>query len=643
MKTHYAIQPPDLSSLCLAITEHAPLPMATVEGASHIVRYVNPAFCRLLDKPSEQLVGIPFCKMLPERDECVTLLDRVFRTGKPESHTEQEHSKPHPGFWSFTMWPVLADERPVGVMIQVTETAQFQEKTLAMNEALMLGSLRQHELTEAADSLNVQLQSEIAERKQVEEALHKAGALQRAIFNSANFSSIATDAKGVIQIFNVGAERMLGYAAAEVMNKITPADISDPQELIARAKALSVELATPITPGFEALVFKASRGIEDIYELTYIRKDGSRFSAVVSVTALRDAQDVIIGYLLIGTDNTARKLVEAEQKKLDQRLRDQQFYTRSLIESNIDALMTTDPSGIITDVNKQMEALTGCTRDELIGAPFKSHFTDPERAEAAIKLVLSEKKVTDYELTARARDGKQTVVSYNATTFYDRGRTLQGVFAAARDVTERKEDEAQLRFLMRELTHRSKNLLAVIQAMARQTARYAGSTESFLEKFNARLQALAASHDILFKEEWQSASLADLVRLQLGPYLDRRESQVSVEGPTVLLKPDAAQNLGYALHELATNAAKYGALSVPEGRVSIAWRWLPEADGNGVELDWVESGGPAVVKPAHRGFGSMVIEGNLARELDTQVDLAFRAEGVQCKILLPPGRLTAIR
>jgi signal transduction histidine kinase/AmiR/NasT family two-component response regulator len=159
-------------------------------------------------------------------------------------------------------------------------------------------------------------------RKQAEEALLKAGALQSAIFNSANFSSIATDAKGVIQIFNVGAERMLGYTAAEVMNKITPADISDPQELIARAKALSVELATPITPGFEALVFKASRGIEDIYELTYIRKDGSRFGAVVSVTALRDAQDVIIGYLLIGTDNTARQAVEVERALLDQALQD---------------------------------------------------------------------------------------------------------------------------------------------------------------------------------------------------------------------------------------------------------------------------------------------------------------------------------
>ena len=123
------------------------------------------------------------------------------------------------------------------------------------------------------------------------ESLLKAGDLQSAIFNSANFSSIATDAKGVIQIFNVGAERMLGYTAADVMNKITPADISDPQEVIARAKALSLELDTPISPGFEALVFKASRGIEDIYELTYIRKDGSRFPAVVSVTALRDAQD----------------------------------------------------------------------------------------------------------------------------------------------------------------------------------------------------------------------------------------------------------------------------------------------------------------------------------------------------------------
>jgi signal transduction histidine kinase len=152
--------------------------------------------------------------------------------------------------------------------------------------------------------------TEINERIRTNEILLKAGALQRAILNSANFSSIATDAHGVIQIFNVGAERMLGFTADEVVNKITPATLSDKPELIARASALSLEFGTTITPGFEALVFKASRGIEDIYELTYCRKDGSRFPAVVSVTALRDADEVIIGFLLIGTDNSARKQAE---------------------------------------------------------------------------------------------------------------------------------------------------------------------------------------------------------------------------------------------------------------------------------------------------------------------------------------------
>ncbi len=458
-------------------------------------------------------------------------------------------------------------------------------------------------------------------RKQAEEALLKAGALQSAIFNSANFSSIATDANGVIQIFNVGAERMLGYTAAEVMNKITPADISDPQEVIARAKTLSVELNTPITPGFEALVFKASRGIEDIYELTYIRKDGSRFPAVVSVTALRDAQGGIIGYLLIGTDNTARKQVEAERMLLDQRVRDQQFYTRSLIESNIDALMTTDPRGIITDVNKQMELLTGCTRDELIGAPFKDYFTDPERAEAGIKLVLDEGKVTDYELTARARDGKETVVSYNATTFHDRDRKLRGVFAAARDVTERSRFEMQMReqaAKLSDLHHRKDEFLAMLSHELRSplapianAVRLLGlnkASESLIqqqargiiERQMGQLQHLVndllevsriTSGRIQIRRETIAVSgIVEVAVETARPLIEQRRHELTVSLPPepIWLHADAAR-LEQVVVNLLTNAAKY---TEEGGHI-----WLTVELEGGVpvaELVRVQSGSPPI-------------------------------------------------
>ena len=201
--------------------------------------------------------------------------------------------------------------------------------------------------------------AELYESEQAKEVLLKAGALQHAILNSANFSSIATDARGVIQIFNVGAERMLGYAAAEVMNKITPADLSDHQELIARAAALSLEVGTPITPGFEALVFKASRGIEDIYPLTYCRKDGSRFPAIVSVTALRDANEAIIGYLLIGTDNTARK--QAEEALLKAGALQSAIFNSANFSS-----IATDAHGVIQIFNVGAERMLGYDAAEVM-------------------------------------------------------------------------------------------------------------------------------------------------------------------------------------------------------------------------------------------------------------------------------------
>ncbi|MGA8590385.1 MAG: HWE histidine kinase domain-containing protein [Pseudolabrys sp.] len=218
-----------------------------------------------------------------------------------------------------------------------------------------------------------------------------------------------------------------------------------------------------------------------------------------------------------------------------------------------------------------------------------------------------------------------------------------GLTCASVDVTERKEGEAHLRLLLRELTHRSKNLLAVIQAMARQTARHTGSVETFLAQFGARLQALAASHDLLIRESWYGASLGELVRSQLGGYLDGLATQISIEGPAIAIKPEAAQNLGLALHELAVNAAKFGALSAPTGRVAITWNRLENVDGNAVELDWREKLGPKVRTRRRKGFGSMVIERNLARALDAKVDLEFDPDGLHCHIVIPANQILVLR
>jgi PAS domain S-box-containing protein len=261
----------------------------TVHADTGLIETMNPAAERMFGYAAAELIAQHLSVLIPE-------LEREERNGSLDYYRASEK------------------EQAIGIGREVTGRRQDGSHfplEIAVSE-MWLGGKR----------FFTGVLRDISARKQAEEALLKAGALQSAIFNSANFSSIATDARGVIQIFNVGAERMLGYTAAEVMNKITPADISDPLEVVIRAETLSRELGTPIAPGFEALVFKALRGIEDIYELTYIRKDGSRFPAVVSVTALRDAQEAIIGYLLIGTDNTARKKVEEERSLLDHALQE---------------------------------------------------------------------------------------------------------------------------------------------------------------------------------------------------------------------------------------------------------------------------------------------------------------------------------
>ena len=314
------------------------------------------------------------------------------------------------------------------------------------------------------------------------EALLKTGALQNAIFTSANFSSIATDEKGVIQIFNVGAEQMLGYAAADVVNKITPADISDPQELIARAAALSLELATTITPGFEALVFKASRGIEDIYELTYIRKDGSRFPAIVSVTALRDDHDGIIGYLLIGTDNTARK--RAEEALLEAGALQSAIFNSVNFSS-----IATDEKGVIQIFNVGAERMLGYAAADVMNTITPADISDPLEGVARAAALSAELGTTItpgfealvfkasrgiediYELTYIRKDGSRFPAIVSVTALRDDQDSIIGYLLIGTDNTARKHVEADRKYIAQMLQEKNVELEAAKSVAERTVER----------------------------------------------------------------------------------------------------------------------------------------------------------------------------
>ena len=447
--------------------------------------------------------------------------------------------------------------------------------------------------------------------------------MQSAIFNSANFSSIATDAKGVIQIFNVGAERMLGYTAAEVVNKITPAHISDPQEVVARAKALSVELGTPITPGFEALAFKASRGIEDIYELTYIRKDGSRFPAVVSVTALRDAEDDIIGYLLIGTDNTARK--EAEEALLKA-----SALQTAIFDSATFSSIATDSKGVIQIFNVGAERMMGYSAAEVVNKITPADLHDPDEVIARANALSLEfgtpiapgfealvfkasRGIEDiYELTKIRKDGSRFPAVVSVTALRDTHNSIIGYLLIGTDNSarshakeERKKLEAaleeirqdQLRFKDEFLSHVSHELRSPLTAIKQFTTILLGGLAGELNKEQREYQ------QIVLKNIRQLQSMIDdlleVTRLESGKLtieLERLSVAMAVtdtfntfEGTArakgVALSYDVPPNLpsGYAdqtrfrqvLIILLDNAIKF---TPTGGAVTIEARVLEEDD-----------------------------------------------------------------
>jgi two-component sensor histidine kinase/PAS domain-containing protein len=246
----------------------------------------------------------------------------------------------------------------------------------------------------------------------------------------------------------------------------------------------------------------------------------------------------------------------------------------------------------------------------------------------------SQELETNFELFGRKRSFYLLIEALR-----DEQDAVLGTTSVAVDLSERKANEDQLRLLLRELTHRCKNMLAVIHAIARQTASRTRSVEDFLDRFSARLVAIGASHDLLIADNWEGASLRMLVEQQLGEHADRFGEQIAIEGEDVMLKPEAVQNLGLALHELATNAQKYGSLSDPHGEVRIQWQFCEEASK--LKLIWQERGGPPVTPPVRSGFGRAMIETVVGKALEGNVSLSFPPKGVRCVIVIPSAQVTS--
>jgi len=346
----------------------------------------------------------------------------------------------------------------------------------------------------------------------------------------------------------------------------------------------------------------------------------------------------IEGISCLAVDITRFRLLESEQRRLNDEMKTtMQRYELALSESRV-TVFTQDREFRYTSISN---SLAGRAAEDIIGQTDEDILSGDGRD--TIIALKQQSLVTgtpqNGEINLRHSDGGLRWLDLHIEPLRDVTDQTVGLIGTALDITKRKEDEAHLRLLLRELTHRSKNLLAIIQAVARQTAHHTNSAEGFVVQFEARLQAIAASHDALVENGWHGASLFELAELQLRPFVDAFDKQVSIQGPSVLLNPEAAQALGLALHELANNAKKFGALSVPEGQVSMTWVRVPHPDGDSIEIKWIESGGPAVLAPVARRFGSMVIERNLERAVGGKATFAFLAAGVQCDILIPPEQL----
>lgn len=325
-------------------------------------------------------------------------------------------------------------------------------------------------------------------------------------------------------------------------------------------------------------------------------------------------------------------------KELDARMA-AEAHLAAIVASSPSAILSLSPDGTIRTWNEAATRLFGYTAQEAVGQPVG--ILAPQDARAVFEKLYADVRAgstVHTDVVRRHKDGRLLDVSVNVAPMYDDAGKLVGISSISRDIGERKARERHIEFLMRELAHRSKNLLAVVQAIAGQTARNSPSVGEFQRRFSERIGAMARSQDLLVARNWKGTPMAELVQAQLAPFAEADSTRITATGPDLELRPEAVHSLTLALHELATNAAKYGALSVPEGRVAIVWEVGPPAPGQRFRLTWRESNGPPVSPPTRKGFGHLVISDMVASSLRGKIELEYAAEGLFWSIEAPsPG------
>jgi PAS domain S-box-containing protein len=451
----------------------------------------------------------------------------------------------------------------------------------------------------------------ITEQVEARHALADSEARFRATFENAAVGIAHFDPNFRWLRANEALCRILGYRADELVNKSLE-EINHPEDL--RTCLAHVERMR-------------ARQIDSFsMDKRYRRKDGSLVWTRLTNGCVRRSDGSIDYFVCMFEDISARKQAEREVRKIEERFRS------SVLHSPLPILLFDDREEILALSQSWLEE-SGYAQEELRCMEDWTARACGERSDQALafirQIISSEREVQRVERTIRTKDGRERLWSIVTSCLGTQSDGRRLFISMAQDATERKTHEEQVHLLMREVNHRSKNMLSLVQVIARQTA--AREPEGFIGCFTERIQALAANQDLLIRNEWQGVDVEDLVRAQLAHFADLVGSRIAVRGPKVHLNAAAAQAIGLALHELATNAGKYGALSVDSGHVDVGWL----VDGGIFAMSWTERNGPTVSQPERRGFGSTVIESMAKRTLGGEVQLDYAPSGLMWGLTCP--------